>query len=75
MEIDLVIAGTSRRLESRSGERLLHAGLRQGVGLPYECASGTCGSCKATLVSGQIEDHWPEAPGRKHLRNPAEFLL
>lgn len=75
MKIDVIAGGTHQRFESRDGERLLHAGLRQGVGLPYECASGTCGTCKASLVSGDLHDHWPEAPGRKHLRNPSEFLL
>jgi toluene monooxygenase electron transfer component len=75
VNINLVAAGVTHCFESRDGERLLHAGLRQGVVLPYECASGTCGSCKATLVSGEVHDHWPEAPGRKHLRTPAEILL
>lgn len=75
MKIDVIAGSTNHCLESRTGERLLHAGLRQGVSLPYECASGTCGTCKANLVSGEVLDHWPEAPGRKHLRNTTEFLL
>ena len=61
--------------KSRLGELLLHSGLRSGLNLPYECASGTCGSCKARLVSGEIEDHWDSAPGRKYLVTPDEFLL
>ncbi len=58
-----------------SGEKLLHGGLRNGVELPYECASGTCGTCKAKLLSGDIVDDWPEAPGRKYLKHADEFLL
>lgn len=45
------------------GETLLHAGLRAGVGLPYECASGGCGSCKARLVTGEVRSLWGDAPG------------
>jgi toluene monooxygenase electron transfer component len=75
MEIELRAGETTRRFESAPGERLLHAGLASGVSLPYECASGTCGSCKATLLSGEIEDLWPAAPGRKYLRGANEFLL
>ena len=32
-------------------ESILYAGLRQGVGLPYECATGTCGTCRARVTA------------------------
>lgn len=35
-------------------ENLLEAALRNGINLRYSCASGTCGECKARLVSGQL---------------------
>ena len=55
---------------------MLYAGLRAGIPLPYECATGTCGTCKARLVSGRLRDGWPEAPGRKHLKpEQGEFLM
>jgi toluene monooxygenase electron transfer component len=41
------------------GERILDAGLRSGIALPYECGSGTCGTCRARLVDGDIADPWP----------------
>lgn len=58
------------------GEKILHAGLRSGIGLPYECGTGTCGTCKAKLVEGGVDNGWPEAPGQSHLRrDAAEFLM
>ena len=36
-------------------ETILDAALRQGIGLPYGCRNGACGSCKGTLVSGVME--------------------
>jgi CDP-4-dehydro-6-deoxyglucose reductase len=39
----------------RRGETLLDAGLRAGILLPYECRSGGCGLCKATMIGGEIE--------------------
>ncbi|HEU4351673.1 MAG TPA: 2Fe-2S iron-sulfur cluster-binding protein [Burkholderiales bacterium] len=58
------------------GEHILYAGLRAGIDLPYECATGTCGTCKAKLVSGRVTDRWPGAPGRKHVKPQAnEFLM
>ena len=57
-------------------ERILYAGLRDGVELPYECATGTCGSCKAKLLSGDILNLWPDAPGAKNLKSAhGEFLM
>lgn len=75
MEIELHAGEQVRRFESVPGQRLLHAGLQAGLPLRYECASGTCGSCKATLLAGELEDLWPAAPGRRHLRGAKEFLL
>ena len=44
-------------------DTLLRAGLRAGLGLPYECNSGSCGTCKVELVSGQVTSLRPDAPG------------
>lgn len=34
-------------------ETVLQAALRSGVGLPYGCKSGTCGTCKSRVLQGQ----------------------
>jgi toluene monooxygenase electron transfer component len=49
-------------------ETILHAGLRQGLNLPYECATGTCGTCRARVMSGDVEMGWTDAPGAKWLK-------
>jgi CDP-4-dehydro-6-deoxyglucose reductase len=36
-------------------ETILDAALRQGIGVPYGCRNGACGSCKCTLVSGEMD--------------------
>jgi toluene monooxygenase electron transfer component len=36
--------------------------LRAGLGMPYECNVGCCGTCKVELVDGEVESQWPEAP-------------
>jgi toluene monooxygenase electron transfer component len=65
----------SRDFECEPGEKILHAGLRRGVELPYECATGTCGTCKAKLVSGRTASDWPDAPGGRYLKSAAELLM
>jgi CDP-4-dehydro-6-deoxyglucose reductase len=45
------------------GETVLGAGLRQGVLLPYNCRSGTCGSCKGHLIAGEVAYPEGDPPG------------
>jgi CDP-4-dehydro-6-deoxyglucose reductase, E3 len=56
--VDTVYAVTvqpsGRQFEALGDETLLMAGIRQGVGLPYGCKDGACGSCKCRMVSGKV---------------------
>lgn len=52
-KIQTLPAGTT--FEAEPGETILEAALRQGVGLPYGCRNGQCGSCAGHLVSGWIQ--------------------
>jgi toluene monooxygenase electron transfer component len=42
---------------------VLAGALAAGVDMPYECASGNCGGCRARLLEGSVVARWPEAPG------------
>ncbi len=64
-----------RALAVRSGESILAAGLREGLALPYECATGTCGSCRARLLDGEVDEGWLEAPGREGLKADRREIL
>ena len=64
------------------GDNLLRSALRQGVGFPYECTSGGCGSCQFELLKGEVACTWDEAPGltpdarnaRRHLACQSRVL-
>jgi toluene monooxygenase electron transfer component len=75
MKILVNARNCAHHFKAASGEKILFAGLQQAIGLPYECASGTCGTCKARLLSGEISDPWPDAPGAKFLKSRDEFLM
>ncbi len=75
MKIQVNARNRAHHFDAASSQKILYAGLGQGIALPYECGSGTCGTCRARLVSGQIDNAWPEAPGRKYLKNADEFLM
>ena len=48
------IAPSGKSFTVDDDERILAAALRQGVHLPYDCRNGTCGSCRARVVDGEV---------------------
>ncbi|WP_396905641.1 2Fe-2S iron-sulfur cluster-binding protein [Mycolicibacterium phlei] len=56
------IAGTDTTFEVADGERILSAALRAGVWMPFECGWGSCGTCKMTLVEGEVATLFADAP-------------
>ena len=48
--------------ELHEGERILTAARRAGVWLPFECGWGSCGTCKVTLVEGEVLSLFDGAP-------------
>ena len=75
MKISVKARNGAGSFDCEPGEKILHAGLRSGLELPYECATGTCGTCKARLVNGRVESEWPDASGRSYLKTEAELLM
>src|ERR1700736_6221652 len=61
--------------EAGPQETLLYAALRAGIAAPYECATGTCGTCKARRVSGVLINDWAEAPGGAYLKPDRDEVL
>jgi len=60
-QVTIAASGTSFLVNDH--ESVLDAALRQGIGLPFGCRNGQCGSCKGKLQSGRI-----------HYRQPPEAL-
>lgn len=75
MKIQVNARNRAHGFDAAPAQPILYAGLAAGVALPYECGSGTCGTCKARLLGGEVHDGWPEAPGRKYLKGADEFLM
>ncbi len=45
---------SGRHFVVHGDETILAAGIRQGIGLPYGCKDGACGSCKCKKLSGEV---------------------
>jgi toluene monooxygenase electron transfer component len=57
------VAGSETSFACESDDTLLRAGQRAGLGFPYECNVGSCGTCRFELVEGQVQVQWADAPG------------
>jgi CDP-4-dehydro-6-deoxyglucose reductase len=54
MSFQVQIVPAERRFEVQRDEAILAAAIRQGIGLPYGCRDGACGSCKSRLLDGRV---------------------
>lgn len=53
---EIQLDGQQRSYGCGQQDTLLRAGLRAGLGLPYECNVGQCGSCKIQLLDGTVSE-------------------
>src|SRR5579863_5003815 len=60
MSKTVTLAPSNKSFQVEAGETVLAAALRQGIHLPYGCRTGSCGTCRAHLSSG--ESHYPDGP-------------
>ncbi len=51
----VTIDGQAQAFTACASEPLLRSALRAGVGFPYECNAGSCGSCKFELLEGTLD--------------------
>jgi CDP-4-dehydro-6-deoxyglucose reductase, E3 len=54
MSFQVTIQPAGVSFEVPRDEPILPAAIRQGVGLPYGCRDGACGSCKSRLLEGRV---------------------
>ncbi|HET7836069.1 MAG TPA: CDP-6-deoxy-delta-3,4-glucoseen reductase [Variovorax sp.] len=50
----ITVEPSGRHFTALADETILAAGIRQGIGLPYGCKDGACGSCKCKKLSGMV---------------------
>jgi CDP-4-dehydro-6-deoxyglucose reductase len=50
----VTVQPSGRSFSVSGGEAILAAAIRQGIGLPYGCKDGACGSCKSKKLQGDL---------------------
>ncbi|MCU7959541.1 MAG: CDP-6-deoxy-delta-3,4-glucoseen reductase [gamma proteobacterium symbiont of Bathyaustriella thionipta] len=54
MSYKVQIQPSGHELQVAANETILDAAVRAGIGLPYGCRNGRCGSCISKLLSGEV---------------------
>ena len=54
MSFNVTLRPSGVAFQVEPDETVLQAAIRQGVGLPYGCRDGACGSCKSRLLEGEV---------------------
>ena len=54
MSFTINLQPADRSFAVQRDEPILSAAIRQGIGLPYGCRDGACGSCKSRLLEGRV---------------------
>ena len=54
MSFNVSVLPSGRSFTANADEPLLAAAIRQGIGLPYGCKDGACGSCKCKKLEGTV---------------------
>jgi CDP-4-dehydro-6-deoxyglucose reductase len=54
MSLTVTLKPAERSFAVERDEPILAAAIRQGIGLPYGCRDGACGSCKSRLLEGRV---------------------
>ncbi|MBP6776685.1 MAG: CDP-6-deoxy-delta-3,4-glucoseen reductase [Piscinibacter sp.] len=54
MTFTVTLQPSGRSFQVDADEPVLQAAIRDGIGMPYGCKDGACGSCKSRLLEGRV---------------------
>ncbi|HEY2338267.1 MAG TPA: 2Fe-2S iron-sulfur cluster-binding protein [Burkholderiales bacterium] len=52
--MQITLEGHAEPVPVTAGDTILASLLRAGVRFPFSCQTGTCGTCKCELISGEV---------------------
>jgi CDP-4-dehydro-6-deoxyglucose reductase len=75
MSLTVTIQPSARSFNMQRDETVLSAAIRAGVGLPYGCKDGACGSCKCRLLEGRVLHGGHQEKALSAAEEAAGFML
>lgn len=75
MSFSVTIEPSGRAFNMQRDDTVLGAAINAGVGLPYGCKDGACGSCKCKLLAGRVIHGAHQAKALSEAEEAAGYLL
>jgi CDP-4-dehydro-6-deoxyglucose reductase len=75
MTFTVTVQPSGRSFAVDRDEPILQAAIRAGIGLPYGCKDGACGSCKSRLLEGRVVHRAHQAKALSAEEEQAGFVL
>jgi CDP-4-dehydro-6-deoxyglucose reductase, E3 len=75
MSFNVTVQPSGRTYTANADEALLAAAIRNGIGLPYGCKDGACGSCKCKKIEGTVVHGPHQLKALSHEEEAAGFIL
>jgi len=75
MTFTVTLRPSGIEFQVEADETVLSAAIRQGVGLPYGCRDGACGSCKSRLIDGRVTHRAHQLKALSVEEEAAGFML
>ncbi|MDO9401088.1 MAG: CDP-6-deoxy-delta-3,4-glucoseen reductase [Polaromonas sp.] len=75
MSFNVTVLPSGRSFTANTDEALLTAAIRQGIGLPYGCKDGACGSCKCKKLEGTVTHGPHQLKALSHEEEASGFIL
>jgi len=75
MSFNVTVQPSGRTFMAKPDEALLAAAISQGIGLPYGCKDGACGSCKCKMLQGSVTHGAHQLKAMSPQEEEAGFIL
>ena len=75
MSFNITLHPAAKTFAVERDEAILAAAIRQGIGLPYGCRDGACGSCKSKLVEGRVIHGAHQLKALSHAEEESGYIL
>lgn len=71
----ITVQPSGRAFRANAGEAILAAAIRSGVGLPYGCKDGACGTCKCKKLGGVVRHGEHQSKALSAAEEAAGYVL
>lgn len=75
MSLTITVQPAGRSFQVARDTTILGAAIEQGIGLPYGCKDGACGSCKSRLIEGRVIHGAHQAKALSEAEEAAGWVL